>query len=1722
MSFILDKIVQGAREALNPTVHYTPEEKKKADKYYKALADYRRIIHAWLLSGTSEATIRAANLWDEDALAVQASSMGGGPPGLPGLPLNLIFTPQGRGGGTPPAQVERVERLGPRVVSVEEAAAARAQAGATAQAIANARNEILRDMAGMPPDAPIPGVGAVESKEAAAAEQHYLTGVEMQRREHAYTQALRSRARARLPKVLKGEDYPDYLLWKTNRLEWSKIHRNPSEPIEEGTSLARPEVGSVLVPAGASEPISEEAAAQSSASSGVATSLPAAGTSIPVSGEPRRTLPFRYYSAHAHSGIGGALGKKHDAELKAGNAMRIGQLKIRQIIERLIATDSLGYIMSTRRRVSQGHGLAQGGATELHMILRDTLRGGENEERYNQILHVLETAGVNLNPSQTVTQIIDNIASLQPYYAAAVLRDIIHILGVQDVAKVRAEPEKPRQDDPRSIMLTPRNYIQQNEATIRQEFSRFGLPEETQGLVIAMLAEIGDTFVENLLRGNMNQEDAARAAHEQVLERLHRLYTELGKGQTRASEKEIAQLAWNVIRSVPGFASRLAGQLFSYLPSVRNRGRAIESEEFKQGAAESMYGAISELKQGAQSAVEYGRARMQFGPPSEQMVDRIMRNTRRLMRDIPAQAFGIAEGSAPNEISESEVKQWAEFARSLQVQSGARNIVVRNGNAYKPIATAPATTFEGKRAVELPSEDKGQGLPVVTSAPLTDIEEAARDIPYRTRRIEPGYGSEIRYVPGSARPANRRPRPSVFGPGGAGGAPPPPPPPGGPGGWPVVPAQPPGAARRFWLNLKKIAIALHLRELAALLFALGIDYETVKEIVEGLMGGEPGVKVDVPELTVEKPEEENMPNDITEGSSDTSSMPYSDAIPPPGAAPPSATNAAYMPGIDGNPRNMPSAPSAIGYTGGTDDPITQPTYKVMIPEVAQPHAGKFDPKTDTTGSYDMDDPGNQELIQVKPVTGQQMREFNNLGYAYDNAKKYGTLREQEVLYSKLKLLNQEISNEATIKTSLTDLEGYGSSEKKWTYGSNDENGEPITLKVRRDLTEKTQLLGLNDDITRLNSAANALNELDYKGKRSWTPSEAAQHDRLMKQWETAKNHIDKVERNPYYADAQDLQIIEEKMPARVQELANKALANEVFSVTEGERALLEEYPSVGGPVLEYVNFRKRASDPRAQPGVTLNERLNDIRKAQASGYRLKPSERPFAAGQGKYPDNVKRVIDRIANAPLGVVVDISEQDRQAIAAYPELEAKVNRYEDEAKKGPELPPSRHGGKVFLAETPETISTMAAINEFKDIQKSGYESTKKSVRASYIPARDKLIRDRASLREATGALQMAIARGAPRDQIQKLYMRQLALTDIVKAGYADISGRGTFLAEPSLESLPTNEEERKQLLRLQNVEAAYQASPDELFEYNEEVKARSQMGKTKSEIYDERLQLLQQIAEKYGTRDIYDQAVAQSIEDESVAGAVANLPDDPNIQRDGASGMERATFIDPDEEKLFMGTPEENMAWSKRFDAFSYVPPGFGLGGPSRNPIQRMNQRQEYEQFKIAKELPIPARGPRVMIPARGPSEYQHWSNPEVFSDFGEAGWDDNFHNHYLDGKNVIWTDNRINSANAAVWKNPRNIYQPDLAGNAYMRKLNQPGGPGGVAIGECSKPGIYFGTNARAADAGGNNAWIANELDYGCMEAPKTMFTAGRAAYSASHPPRTNPYAHGRMRQEPCS
>lgn len=1262
---------------------------------------------------------------------------------------------------------------------------------------------------------------------------------------------------------------------------------------------------------------------------------------------------------------------------------------------------------------------------------------------------------------------------------------------------------------------------------IREELKRTDMSPQLIESIISKLSNIAKMYAISIHARGVTVEQAHAIAIASLYQKIREMLDEQtrveGGTSFAVNRSNAMRVLSSVLRSIPEFVSEfkkgktMAPEVIrdiikggAKLLQGREMGRGARGEEIKSGELR----AYEEL---AEDAMEIGRI------VSEGFIEA---EPERLPMDIdPAfmnqlEQAGISATEAAS--SESGTSVGSAFARlsdsimsSIAEQTVSGRVTIRIGNVfqmYERAKEAAAGKSRGKKRDEYtPEEKKARDAARFEELKKLKAEREAKQaadakVTAGARRaaerdIEMEAKEEQRRIERERAEWKETDEPDEkHDPEQPGGGPPPGPPgPPGPGGGDqAIEMKMPDGRRVYFRTTLARCIEL-MRKIAKFAgvaaTAVGTGLLTrrwINKSMEDLKEGKE-VIIDINEDDELKPKKE-PPMKEPERNIDQVAQPSGD---------PGMDTRTYEPSADGKPKLFPTNSTALNYYHAPE-PIPagkrQTVYKVVSPELAPPPVAKYNPAKDVTGKYDMEDPETARLASERPEIGDKMMDFNETADAYNTSKANGDNETAKKLYKDLRRDMTEIDNEVKIVNARSGLDAYDIRNQKWDYEAETPSGKRVTLLANKTMTERTKALGLDDNIKKLNAAADELNEYAYED--TLTPSMEERKRKAQMIYDTEKANITKVEAKPSFAAGTNLpRLIEEEYPKRVQELAKMAFDNKPIQLSDRDISLLERYPSIGVPVLEYADFKERFPDPNTHVSTSIQDKLDAVKSA---GFKLKPSEIPFAEGQHEYPPIVKDLIDRIAGSSPGEVVTVTDEERQAISRFPDLEEYVMGYEANAKKLSRPARGTMGLRRYDAVTPDIAATTESINRFKDLKDSGYKG-RELISASVGEVQDKLAQDSMELRTVSYNLSRAIEMRAPRSVVESLYREQTRLRQRVADERKDISARGSYLADISREAGPRNEEERKMLRRLQNVEGEFQGNQDALFEYNDAESRIVYGGMSNAQRYQARLDLLKAIATKYGMAGVYEAALAKDVERIDEDDTIVTLPDNPEAIKDQGEGTERADFIDPDEQLLFLSTRAEEAAERRRWDEYSYVAPGFGLGGPRRNTLQRANL--EMERKRYSHKLPPQKKVMPRPIELRGSVSRQMPMIPIHENDYELVNFEDAYHNDYQEGRRIIWTDPFLDSGSRKTWESARSIYQPERAAFSYSWDVNTPAGRHMVPIGEVSKPHEYYGTNKRFYQTNGPSPGYQNEANRFPRGGEMTMITTARSGAEDLQVPR---------------
>lgn len=803
-------------------------------------------------------------------------------------------------------------------------------------------------------------------------------------------------------------------------------------------------------------------------------------------------------------------------------------------------------------------------------------------------------------------------------------------------------------------------------------------------------------------------------------------------------------------------------------------------------------------------------------------------------------------------------------------------------------------------------------------------------------------------------------------------------------------------------------------------------------------------------------------------------------------------NSTYEIGIDGKPKLFPQPSNALSYKGPVpgQGPIPWapevPRYQVTAPKITQP--GGTIKESDQLGGWDVENEEIIKLMDSRPDIAAHITNYNMNVDKYNTAIMDGNSDVANSLRKTLQQQSQEIVGEAGLSSAVA---GLGKSVKDLphaVYNGTTISGEYAEFFGHKTKNERTKRLGLDKFIDEYNYLADRLNTETYQER---TPLA-----NVRAEFDTLRDKINTIEVEPELALGHNkARFIPSKYPTRVQELAEMALRRETLNLTRSEEQLLKEYPEVGNPILRYSMFQ------RHNPGVTevskeVQSDLDSLSRYKNLNYKL-PQMRAFAEGPHRLSPTLHRLVDRISNSTPESMRNfiVTKEERDELERFPDLKEKVVRFEEEVNRLAKSRATKTGRGVYMALTPEYLDTTDVVRDFQDIRDSGYRAAE-APEYSMEELESTLRRRRAEFQDAYTNFMMAQQSGAQRSELVALYNRVNAARVRLMESEHDAQGRGTFLADRSRELLPQNERELEEFRKLQSVEAALQGHPDVLEAYNKAV-GEDPMGQmSPSQYYIHRMKLLRDAAAAAGVSDVYETAIAQGPSD--LDETIVRLPDDAAATEQQGEGTERANTVDPDEAKLFMMSGAQNQKQFRNWLKFSYVAPGFGLGGPAQNILQKQNVLSEGRRFAHAKQVKTRSRT-HSPIPVEDPRRYQQWINPSV-SSFGRVHMKDAFHDNYLDplSKKVIWSNpfGDINSTRSV--RDRESIYDPDYTDFRYDELTGTRYGSHACPIGEVSRPAEYRFTNERYYQTNGYNNRQQNMLNLFPPDGERTMITKDRA------------------------
>jgi len=351
--------------------------------------------------------------------------------------------------------------------------------------------------------------------------------------------------------------------------------------------------------------------------------------------------------------------------------------------------------------------------------------------------------------------------------------------------------------------------------------------------------------------------------------------------------------------------------------------------------------------------------------------------------------------------------------------------------------------------------------------------------------------------------------------------------------------------------------------------------------------------------------------------------------------------------------------------------------------------------------------------------------------------------------------------------------------------------------------------------------------------------------------------------------------------------------------------------------------------------------------------------------------------------------------------------------------------------------------------------------------------------------------ANAAGVDRDQAYNMYNeleikrnkfkeKELAYRKDTERYFNELNERGTYLTNYEMEVLPTDNEEREKFKRLQNLEKVINTNNEAALEYNSRVGSIDKSKGAKA-VYDERIKLLEEIANSKGLQKEYQIANTENLDinqkelesDTSSPGEMTNIREQSG---DKDAGHDRSRGVDPAERNMFVMSKQQEFIDQSRFENFSKVTPNNFLG--SANPkdgryynVLLKNEKETYaNRFNNATIKPKPTITD-FKKDIEVDEEFENmYAKPDVYhqpvltnvreSAFGKNYFEDYQVNPYVNNEKVQFTNEIKRSANWYDWENKRSLFHPDVA---LVGKYEHHG----VPIGEPSRPPGYEYTNARS-------------------------------------------------------
>jgi hypothetical protein len=224
------------------------------------------------------------------------------------------------------------------------------------------------------------------------------------------------------------------------------------------------------------------------------------------------------------------------------------------------------------------------------------------------------------------------------------------------------------------------------------------------------------------------------------------------------------------------------------------------------------------------------------------------------------------------------------------------------------------------------------------------------------------------------------------------------------------------------------------------------------------------------------------------------------------------------------------------------------------------------------------------------------------------------------------------------------------------------------------------------------------------------------------------------------------------------------------------------------------------------------------------------------------------------------------------------------------------------------------------------------------------------------------------------------------------------------------------------------------------------------------------------------------------------AIVEFNKDVDVRNDEGSSTLRATVRNANEVELFIEDNKTARQQQIRWESFSRVPPGHGLGSMKFNTLRQHNARADAKRFSHSLEdaprynptiasqtgKPMPTRRELEELEALRNHKFSVADQPRfipvIQNDYGKASWEEDGYraNHLMSNH---FTDDCMSSNNWTADNNARSIYHPELAlyDSLYRKDVIRP-----VQIDETRQQGYYKGLPRDIRPSQQSNVLIAND------------------------------------------